>query len=85
MSPENTFLLISNLIGGVTIGAFCGLIALIVGIANKKTALGIVGMAVSVVFGAIMTTVFHLPAFLSVIPSAIIAVIILVLTKRKKR
>ena len=73
---------ISALIGGLFIGAFCGALSLIVGIVKKKKVLGLVGFLVSVLFGVIMTTVLSQPAFLSIIPSAIFAGIIFVLSRK---
>ena len=73
---------ISALIGGLFIGAFCGALSLIVGIVKKKKFLALVGFLVSVLFGVIMTTVLSQPAFLSIIPSAIFAGIIFVLSRK---
>ena len=73
---------ISALIGGLFIGAFCGALSLIVGIVKKKKVLALVGFLVSVLFGVIMTTVLSQPAFLSIIPSAIFAGIIFVLSRK---
>ena len=84
-SYEAIFNLISSILGGVVIGAFCGAISLIVGIIKKKKSLGLIGFFVSIAFGIFMTTVLHQPAFLSIIPSAIFAGIIFVLTKNQKK
>ena len=73
---------ISALLGGLFIGAFCGALSLIVGIVKKKKVLALVGFLVSVLFGVIMTTVLYEPAFLSIIPSAIFAGIIFVLSRK---
>ena len=80
MGPMFDF--ISALIGGLFIGAFCGALSLIVGIVKKKKVLAWVGFLVSVLFGVIMTTVLSQPAFLSIIPSAIFAGIIFVLSRK---
>ena len=77
--------LIGSILGGVIIGAFCGAISLIVGIIKKKKALGLIGFFVSIAFGIFMTTVLYQPAFLSIIPSAIFAGIIFILTKKSKK
>ena len=77
---EAIFNLIGSILGGVIIGAFCGAISLIVGIIKKKKALGLIGFFVSIAFGIFMTTVLYQPAFLSIIPSAIFAGIIFILT-----
>ena len=82
---EAIFNLIGSILGGVIIGAFCGAISLIVGIIKKKKALGLIGFFVSIAFGIFMTTVLYQPAFLSIIPSAIFAGIIFILTKNQKR
>lgn len=79
---ESMFDFISALIGGLFIGAFCGALSLIVGIVKKKKFLALVGFLVSVLFGVIMTTVLSQPAFLSIIPSAIFAGIIFVLSRK---
>ncbi len=75
----------SKLIGGFFIGGGCGLLPLIVGIVRKKTVLGIVSMVVCVLFGILMTMVFSLPAFLSIIPSAVCAVFILIYSAMIKK
>jgi len=82
---EAIFNLIGSILGGVIIGAFCGAISLIVGIIKKKKALGLIGFFVSIAFGIFMTTVLYQPAFLSIIPSAIFAGIIFILTKKSKK
>ena len=82
---EAIFNLIGSILGGVIIGAFCGAISLIVGIIKKKKALGLIGFFVSIAFGIFMTTVLDQPAFLSIIPSAIFAGIIFILTKKSKK
>ena len=84
-SQENVFYLIGAILGGMMIGAFCGSVALIVGIIKKKKILGILGLSVSVIFGVCMTTMLYQPAFLSIIPSAIFAGIIFILTKNQKK
>ena len=81
---ETVFNLIGSILGGVIIGAFCGVISLIVGIIKKKKVLGLIGFFVSIVFGIFMTTVLYQPAFLSIIPSTIFAGIIFLLTKSQK-
>ena len=82
INMESMFDFISALIGGLFIGAFCGALSLIVGIVKKKKVLALVGFLVSVLFGIIMTTVLSQPAFLSIIPSAIFAGIIFVLSRK---
>lgn len=82
---ENVFYLIGTILGGAIIGAFCGSISLIVGIIKKKKLLAFIGFAVSIVFGIFMTTVLYQPAFLSIIPSAIFAGIIFILTKNPEK
>ena len=82
---EAIFNLIGSILGGVMIGAFCGAISLIVGVIKKKKALGLIGFFVSIAFGIFMTTVLYQPAFLSIIPSAIFAGIIFILTKKSKK
>ena len=80
----NLFYLITAIIGGIAIGSFCGSLSLIVGIIRKKVWLGIVGLGISIVFGVLMAAVFYQPAFLSIIPSGVMASIILMLTKKKR-
>ena len=80
---ERAFDLITLFIGGFFIGAFCGALCLIVGLIKKKYVLASVGFLVSVIFGAAMTTVFDLPAILSIIPSAIFTVIIFVSSRKR--
>ena len=83
MNTTELVLSIGQLIGGVVIGAFCGVLPLVIGIMKKKTLLGVLGMAMAVVFGGICTCVFHLPAFLSIIPAVIITLTILLIEKKK--
>ena len=78
------FNLISAIIGGVMIGAFCGSVSLVVGIIKKKKLLAFIGFFVSIAFGVFMTTILHKPAFLSVIPSAIFTGIIFLLSANRK-
>ena len=82
---ENVLYLIGAILGGAVIGAFCGSLSLIVGIIKKRKALAFIGFAVSIIFGIFMTTVLYQPAFLSIIPSAIFAGIILILSKNPKK
>ena len=81
---ELTFELISAILGGTVIGAICGALSLAVGIIKKKRLLGIIGFIVSLSFGILMAGVLHFPAFLSIFPSAIMAGIILLLTRNAK-
>ena len=81
-NQEQLIYLIGAIVGGIVIGGFCGVLSLVVGIMRKKLWLGILGLGISIVFGVLMTTVFYQPAFLSIIPSAIIAGIIVLLTKK---
>ncbi|MBE6629702.1 MAG: hypothetical protein E7624_02495 [Ruminococcaceae bacterium] len=81
---NGVFQMVGAIIGGVMIGALCGMLSLIVGIMKKKAVLGVVGFAISVLFGVIMSTFLQQPAFLSIIPSAIIAGIIFLLTKKNQ-
>ena len=80
---ENMFHLIGALVGGIMIGAFCGVISLIVGIIKERKVLGFIGFFASIVFGVFMTTVLHQPAFFSMIPSAIFAGIIFITAPKK--
>ena len=82
---ENVFYFIGAILGGAIIGAFCGSLSLIVGIIKKKKLLAFIGFTVSIIFGIFMTTVLYQPAFLSIIPSAIFAVIIFILAKNQKK
>ena len=63
-SYEAIFNLIGSILGGVVIGAFCGVISLIVGIIKKKKSLGLIGFFVSIAFGIFMTqkSVYKLPS-----------------------
>jgi len=81
--PEEIVYLISEIIGGFFIGGLCGSLALVLGIIRKKKLLGFIGFAISIGFGVLMTTYFYKPAFLSIIPSAVFAIIILLQTKTK--
>ena len=76
--------LIGAVCGGIAIGGLCGSLSLLVGILRKKLWLGLVGLGVSMVFGVLMTTVFHQPAFLSIIPSAIVTGLIFLFTRKPK-
>ena len=80
----NLFYWITAIIGGIMIGGLCGSLSLIVGIVRKKVWLGILGLGVSIVFGVLMAAVFYQPAFLSIIPSGVMAFIIFMLTKKKR-
>jgi hypothetical protein len=79
----DSFYLITSIIGGIAIGGFCGSLSLVIGIIRKKLWLGILGLCVSIGFGVLMTTIFYQPAFLSIIPSAIVSLLIFLLTKIK--
>ncbi|MBQ2704405.1 MAG: hypothetical protein IJF58_02525 [Clostridia bacterium] len=79
----NSFQLITAAIGGFVIGGFCGSLSLAAGIVRKKLWIGILGLCFCIGFGVLMTTVFYQPAFLSLIPSGVIAALILLLTKKK--
>ena len=84
ITATSLFFFIGAVIGGMSIGALCGAFPLVVGIVKKKTTLGIIGLYVSVLFGALMTTVFSQPAILSIIPSSVFAIIIFCITANKK-
>ena len=79
----NLFNLISAIIGGIIIGGFCGSLSLIFGIYYKKLWIGIIGLCISIGFGVLMTVVFYLPAFLSLIPNAAFVLLIFLLSKSK--
>lgn len=81
----DVFDIFSKLIGGLFIGGGCGVLPLIVGIVRKKTVLGIVSMVICVLFGILMTMVFSLPAFLSIIPSAVCTVFIFIYSATIKK
>ncbi|MBQ8214038.1 MAG: hypothetical protein IJZ80_08515 [Clostridia bacterium] len=85
MGAQNQiFYLVGAIVGGIAIGGFCGLISLIVGFIKKRKLLGFIGFGISIVFGVLMAAVLHQPAFLSCFPSAIMAGIILLLTRKRK-
>ncbi len=67
----------------IVIGGFCGSLSLVVGMIRKRLWIGILGLCVSIGFAVLMTTVFYQPAFLSIIPSAIVSLFIFLLTKIK--
>ncbi len=83
ITATSVFFFLGALIGGLSVGAFCGAFPLIVGIVKKKTTLGIIGLCVSILFGALMTTVFSLPAILSIIPASVFAIVIFCISGKK--
>ena len=76
------FDLISSIIGGMVIGGFCGSLSLVVGFAKNKKLIGICGFAFCIAFGTVMAAVLHKPAFLSLIPSALVVGLIFFLSKK---
>lgn len=80
---ETMFQLIGAAVGGLVIGGVCGVPALLTGILRGKAWMGLVSLAVCLIFGLLMTTVAHQPAFLTIFVSAVLAVGILLLTRRR--
>ena len=62
---ENTFLIITGIIGGFFIGGLCGAVPLAIAIVKKKLIWGIASMILCVACGIIFAVVLKKPAFLS--------------------
>lgn len=82
MHFDDVFNLVSKIIGGFIIGAFCGVAPLVLGIIKKKYLLGILGIIACILIGTICTVLLHLPGFLAIVPAAIF-ILIIVLVKKK--
>ena len=82
MHFENIFNIVGNILGGLFIGAFCGIVPLILGIIKKKYLLGILGILTCILTGTICILLLHLPGFLAIVPAAIFTLVV-ILVKRK--
>ena len=81
--PDYIFNLISNVIGGIVIGAFCGVLPLVSGIIKKRVLLGVCAIASCAIVGMILTTFFQLPAFVSILFAVIWTLVIFLQGKSK--
>ena len=82
---ENTFLIITGIIGGFFIGGLCGAVPLAIAIVKKKLIWGIASMILCVACGIIFAVVLKKPAFLSFSAAAVCTVILLLVPPRKKQ